>query len=145
MKKFSAIFAILLTGCAVGPLKLYEGPERSPSNVSVVRAWSPSSGNVAVQKIDGNEFQNGRISHLYVLPGEHVLTVRYLSRSGTHFSFSRDLKMVAKEGHFYVVSATPDFEKMTVQFDIEDKGKLYDLNCLIPKPFEKNGLQGINC
>lgn len=146
MKKIIVATFLLtsIAGCAQTSVRLYDGAERSAGEVTTIRAWSPSQGNVAVLKIDGKEVQNGRVSHAYVLPGEHTLTVRFVN--GTYKTEkSADLKVTAKAGHTYVVNAFPNFEKMKVHFEVEDKGTNYDPNCLIAKPFEPGGVQGNNC
>lgn len=139
-----AVFAALATGCAQTSVQLYEGATLPVATVATIRAWSPSIGNVAVLKIDGKEVQTGNVSHAYVLPGPHTLTVRFVN--GLLVSVqAADLPMNAQAGHTYVVQANPDVSRMQVKYWIDDKGLNYDSSCLVARPFEKGGVSGKNC
>jgi hypothetical protein len=144
-KSFSVLCAVVLAGCQTAPVTLYEGPERPIGQLAVVRTWNQY---VLVEKIDGKPSQDGRVSHAYVVPGEHVLTVKFLGGAGPRFAFSRpaDLPPVRMEaGHSYTVVAMPDYQNEKVQFRVVDKGRNYDPECLIPRPFEANVTRGKNC
>lgn len=71
--------SILLAGCAAsrGPLKTYEGPARAVADVALLDL--PEQ--VQVMAIDGREPPTGFLTssvQLALLPGEHVLAVRYV-------------------------------------------------------------------
>lgn len=68
----------LLAGCSTpGPLKVYEGPVRSPAEVVLVSV--PEQ--IEVMAVDGQEpppsFLKSRVQ-LALLPGEHVFSLRYV-------------------------------------------------------------------
>jgi hypothetical protein len=142
------LFAIALTGCSTESIRSYEGPQKSSAEVSTIRTWGPTGGGaIFVNKIDGKEV-GPRVSHVHVLPGEHVVNVRFVATSGLRVHNtpqSVDLKAITKAGHSYIVVARPDYEAERVGFRIEDKGPNYDPECLIPRPFEASVLRGRNC
>lgn len=133
----------LIAGCAQTSMQLYSGPEKAQEEVAIIRAWSPSIGNISVLKIDGKDVQNGLVSHVYVLPGKHTLTVRFVN--GAVYSSPMDINVETHAGHTYIVQGTPDFRGKTIKYWLEDKGVNYDKNCLIAKPFEKSGVSGKGC
>jgi hypothetical protein len=143
-KSFSVLCAVALTSCSTGPRNLYEGPEKPTGQLSIIRTWSQY---VLVEKIDGKPSQDGRVSHAYVVPGEHVLTVKFLGGAGGAFRFSQpaDLNVKTEAGHSYTVVAMPDYERERVRFRLDDKGTNYDPECLTPRPFEANPVRGKNC
>jgi uncharacterized protein YccT (UPF0319 family) len=67
-----------LTGCAsTGPIRLYEGPARQQADVTHIQV--PEQ--VQVMAMDGVEVTGALLQRgqaLEVLPGEHVLTLRYV-------------------------------------------------------------------
>ena len=137
-----ASLALVVAACTSSraltiPLELDRG------QAAVIRAWSPASGTVLVQTLDGRRFQDGRVSHLYVRPGMHKITARWAN--ATHSTDSHEMTVRAQAGHYYVVQATPDMAGMTVSFAFVDKGTDYDEACLVPRPFEPGGVRGRNC
>jgi hypothetical protein len=137
-----ALLAFAISACSnTHSLTIPDGLDKA--NAAVIRAWSPASGNVLVQTLDGNRFQDGRVSHLYVRPGTHKITARW---ADAHYSTdSHEMTVRVQAGHYYVVQATPDMVGRTVSFAFVDKGTDYDEACLIPRPFEPGGVRGRNC
>jgi hypothetical protein len=137
-----AFFAVAISACSnTHSLTIPDGLDKA--NAAVIRAWSPASGTVLVQTLDGYRFQDGRVSHLYVRPGMHKITARWAN--ATHSTDSHEMTVRAQAGHYYVVQATPDMAGMTVSFAFVDKGTDYDEACLVPRPFEPGGVRGRNC
>jgi hypothetical protein len=121
---FAALGVSLLAGCTSGSMRI---PDNLPrSGAAVVRAWSP--GEVRVEAIDGVEV--GRVSHVYVAPGERQITVRWTgSQSITRVG---QVRGQLSAGSTYVVEAEPDGALRTVRFSLVDKGPQYDEQCLQP-------------
>jgi len=120
-----ALLACLLASCTSGTQRI---PENLPrTNAAVVRAWSP--GDVRVEAIDGVEV--GRVTHVYVAPGEHQITVRW-SASGQSITREGQVRGTLQGGSSYVVEAEPDGALRTVRFSLVDKGPQYDEQCLQP-------------
>jgi hypothetical protein len=137
-----ALLALAISACSnTHSLTIPDGLDKA--NAAVIRAWSPASGNVLVQTLDGYRFQDGRVSHLYVRPGAHKITARWANASYSTDSLEMTVKVQA--GHYYVVQATPDMAGRTVSFAFVDKGTHYDEACLIPRPFDPGGIRGGNC
>jgi hypothetical protein len=113
---------LLLAGCAGDPPSI--PPGLAKPRAAVIRAWSP--GDVRIEAIDGIEI--GRVSHVYVAPGEHQITVRW---SGPQ-NVTREGQVRAgfQAGSTYVVEAEPDGALRTVRFSVVDKGPGYDEQCL---------------
>ena len=69
---------LLLAGCAAtGPVRLYDGQARQPAEVATLQM--PEQ--IQVMAMDGLEVSGTvlqRSQSLEVLPGEHVLTLRYV-------------------------------------------------------------------
>ncbi|HUQ26833.1 MAG TPA: hypothetical protein VM140_14300 [Burkholderiales bacterium] len=136
MKRALALLALLLAGCASEPPRI--PATLAKSGAAVVRAWSP--GDVRVEAIDGVEI--GKVSHAYVAPGEHQITVRW---SGPQ-NVTREGRVRAnlQAGNTYVVEAEPDGALRTVLFSLVDKGPQYDEKCL-QQPFFGGDAKGRGC
>jgi hypothetical protein len=136
MKRAIALLGLLLAGCAGEPPRI--PPDLALSRAAVVRAWSP--GDVRVEAIDGVEI--GKVSHVYVAPGEHQITVRWagpqnVTREGR-------VRGILQAGSTYVVEAEPDGALRTVLFSLVDKGPQYDEQCL-KQPFFGGDAKGRGC
>lgn len=116
----------LLAACSSGSQRIPENVSRA--SAAVVRAWSP--GDVRVEAIDGIEI--GGVSHVYVAPGEHQITVRW--SGGQAITRTGQVRGRLQSGSTYVIEAAPDGAQRTVLFSIVDKGPNYDEECL-HKPF----------
>ena len=68
---FRTAATCFIAGCASEAPRIPENLAKS--SAAVVRAWSP--GDVRVEAIDGVEI--GKVSHVYLAPGEHQITVRW--------------------------------------------------------------------
>ncbi len=137
-----ALLASAISACSsTRSLTIPDGLDKA--NAAVIRAWSPAFGHVLVQTLDGNRFQDGRVSHIYVRPGMHKITARW---ADAHYSTdSHEMTVRVEGGHYYVVQAAPDMMGRTVSFAFVDKGTDYDEACLIPRPFEPGVIRGRNC
>ena len=124
-------------------MKLYPGPDRRADEIAIIRTFSPSYGVVSVSSIDGEA--PGFSLYAQVLPGERLLTARYVSHDGIYASVADiPLAVMAEAGHTYVVSALPDFASKRVGLRVEDKGLSYPADCLEPAR-TAGGLKGSNC
>ena len=121
MKRAVAVLVFLIAGCAGEPPRI--PATLAKSSAAVIRAWSPD---VRIEVIDGIEI--GRVTHVYVAPGEHQITVRW---SGPQ-NVTREGRVRAnlQAGGTYVVEAEPDGALRTVRFSVVDKGPGYDEQCL---------------
>ena len=118
----AALAVALLAACTSGSLRIPE--TLSLSSAAVVRAWSP--GDVRVEAIDGVEI--GSLTHVYVTPGEHQITVRWSGpQSVTRMGQVRGVLVI---GSTYVIEVEPDAAVRTVRFSLVDKGPNYDEQCL---------------
>ena len=134
------LIAVLFSGCSTYPLKMYDGPERPPTELSIVRIWNPS---VIVKSIDGKPgMTTGRESHAYVTSGNHEFQVSYVFANT--YSDPVTLWAETKPGHSYTFTFWLLGDNK-VGFAIQDKGQHYDPNCLIPKPGAKGGTTGKDC
>lgn len=74
----STSLVILLAACAsTGPVRLYEGAERSDTEVATIRV--PEQ--IQVMSVDGQERTGGLLERnqiMTALPGEHVFSLRYV-------------------------------------------------------------------
>ena len=132
--------ALVLGGCATHSLKMYEGPEKPVAEVAIVRVWSPG---VIVRSIDGKPaMSTGRESHAYLNPGDHEFKVSYVVADAS--SDPVTLRALTRAGRTYVFGFRV-VGKDQVSFFIEDKGRNYDPDCLIPKPGAKGGTEGKDC
>lgn len=118
----AVLAAVLLAACSSGPQRI--PADVSTASAAVVRGWSP--GDVRVEAIDGVEV--GNVSHVYVAPGEHQITVRWsgpqnVTRVG-------QVRGVLQARTTYVIEAEPDGALRTVRFTLVDKGLNYDPQCL---------------
>lgn len=132
----AALAAAVLSACSSGPQRIPE--DISPSSAAVVRGWSP--GDVRVEAIDGVDV--GGVSHVYVAPGEHQITVRWsgpqnVTRTG-------QVRGVLQGRSTYVIEAEPDGALRTVRFSLVDKGPGYDPQCL-QKPLLGGDPKGRGC
>lgn len=136
MKRALALLGLLLAGCAGEAPRVPASLAKSAA--AVLRAWSP--GDVRVESIDGVEI--GRVSHVYVAPGEHQISVRW---SGPQ-SVTREgrVRAVLQAGSTYVVEAQPDGALRTVLFSVVDKGPQYDEQCL-QQSFFGDSAKGRGC
>ena len=118
----AALAVTFLAACTSGSLRIPE--TLRPSQAAVVRAWSP--GDVRVESIDGVEV--GSVTHVFVTPGEHQITVRWSGAQGvTRVGQVRGQLAI---GSTYVITAEPDGALRTVLFGLVDKGPNYDEQCL---------------
>ena len=124
MKRAAAILVALLAGCAGDPPSIPEGLAKP--RAAVLRAWSPSEGEVRVIAIDGVEI--GKVSHVYLASGEHQVTVRWSGNQA--ITRTGQVRAGFRAGNSYVVEAEPDGALRTVRFDVVDKGPDYDPDCL---------------
>ena len=132
--------ALVLGGCATHSLKMYEGPEKPVSEVATVRLWSPG---VIVRSIDGKPaMSTGRESHAYLNPGDHEFKVSHVVANTP--SNPVTLRALTRAGRTYVFGFQL-YGKDQVSFFIEDKGRNYDLDCLISRPGAKGGIEGKDC
>ena len=141
MKRFLLVLiTILFCGCSTYPVKMYDGPEKPTTELSIVRIWNPG---VIVKSIDGKPgMTTGRESHAYVAPGSHEFVVAYIS--GATYSEPVTLQADTKPDHSYTFA----FQLLgdnKVSFAVQDKGQNYDPNCLIPKPRATGGTKGKDC
>lgn len=155
------LLAAVTGGCATHSVKMYEGPEKPASELSIVRLWNP---NVVVMGIDGKPgTSTGWESHAYLVPGDHEFSVQYLfaNRSSTLVT----LRAETKAGHTYTFGfqlygndVPPEENRVPVlvrgyglaeagkvSFHIQDKGQNYDAECLVLKPFARGGTDGKDC
>ena len=124
MKPAFALLAVIVAGCAGEPPRI--PPDTSRTNAAVLRAWSPAEGEVRVQAIDGTEI--GKVSHVYLAPGEHQITVRWSGAQAV--TRVGQIRAVVQSRSTYVVEAEPDGALRTVRFSLVDKGPGYDEQCL---------------
>jgi hypothetical protein len=156
------LLAAITGGCSTYPVKMYDGPEKTVSELSTIRLWSPS---VIVRSIDGKPATStGRESHAYLVPGNHEFSVQYLFANT--ISTLVTLRAETKAGHTYTFGfqlygddVTPQENRVPVlvrgygalteagkvSFHIQDKGQNYDPDCLILKPLAEGGTEGKNC
>lgn len=124
MRLALALGVAVLASCASEPPRI--PPDISRASAAVVRAWSPGDGDVRILAIDGIEI--GKVSHVYLAPGEHQITVRWsgpqaVTRVGA-------IRAVVQSRITYVIEAAPDGALRTVHFSLVDKGSGYDEQCL---------------
>jgi hypothetical protein len=131
----AALF-LLLAGCTSGSMRIPE--DLSRPGAAVVRAWSP--GDVRVEAIDGVEV--GKVTHVYLKPGEHQITVRWAGPQNV--TRLGQVRAVLAGGITYVIEAEPDGALRTVRFSIVDKGFKYDEQCLA-RPFFGGDPKGRGC
>jgi len=124
MKRAAALLALLLAACAGDPPSI--PPGLTKPRAAVLRAWSPAEGEIRVLAVDGVEI--GKVSHIYVSPGEHQVTVRW---SGSQaITRTGQVRAGFRAGSTYIVEAEPDGALRTVRFSLVDKGPGYDEQCL---------------
>ena len=118
------LLVLLLAGCASEPPRI--PPDVSRTAAAVVRAWSPAEGEVRIVAIDGIEI--GKVSHVYLAPGEHQITMRWTGAQAV--TRTGQIRAVVQSRSTYVVEAEPDGALRTVRFGLVDKGPGYDEQCL---------------
>lgn len=123
----AALAAVLLAACSSGTMRIPE--DVALGSAAVLRAWSP--GDVRVEAIDGVEV--GRVSHVYVAPGEHRITASWSGERGITRMGQVHGRLDSRSS--YVIEAQPDPAMRTVAFRLVDKGPKYDEDCLLPSAF----------
>ena len=124
MRLVVALLAAFLAGCAGEPPRI--PPDVSRTSAAVVRAWSPAEGEVRIIAIDDIEI--GKVSHVYLAPGEHRFTVLWSGAQAV--TRLGQVRAVVQSRSSYVVEAEPDGAQRTVRFSLVDKGPDYDEQCL---------------
>ena len=93
----------------------------------MVRAWSPAVGSLNL--IEVNRAPVGRVTHVYIAPGTHTLTMRWSNdQSITRLG---QITVRLESGHSYVPEAEPDGALRTVKFILVDKGLDYPEDCML--------------
>jgi len=138
MKRPLLVLFLLLAGCTSGSLSFPPGTERA--SAAVVRAWSPSFGKVLLEEVDGQRV--GRVTHVYIAPGTHTLTLRW----SNELSITRlgQITVKLESAHSYVPEAEPDGALRTVHFILIDKGFDYPEDCMEQSSFG-SGPKGRGC
>lgn len=119
-------FFILLSlmACATPYTKVYDGPELDKTEIAILSGWVKGKGLydeplgwVSIVKVDGNELGGmweGRPTEVHLLPGKHVIDVRYESpmQGGILLipliemfrpHFEKTLELEVEQGHEYSV------------------------------------------
>jgi len=136
----------LLTSCAVEALKMYDGPPKLDTDVSILRLWGPG---VMVLKVDGKDAMvKGTEGHAYLLPGDHTLEVKLVKLAGYNllcgalcdsiFNRPKTVETSTQAGRSYTVRYVDDAAGTIA---IDDKGTNYDPLCLDPRRYR----EGKNC
>jgi len=124
-RALTPIVLLLLAACGGGgAVKMYEGEEKTSTEVATVRLWSPD---ISVIAVDGKSTPaRGKDSYAYVEPGEHEFTLVHLAATG---KVEAKLRTVTRAGRAYVFGAK-EVALGRYGYFVEDKGREYDVECL---------------
>src|SRR5688572_330554 len=112
----TAGIALLLAGCAAQPVNFYEGAEKPAAEIATLAVGGVGSLLLAnsgsfVRMVDGKPVDNfatrGLISHVKILPGEHIATVAYrqaTSLTTLQYTKEAEIAFFAKPGHTYILN-----------------------------------------
>jgi hypothetical protein len=136
-----AIAAVLLTACSLQNAKLYDGPDRSPSEVGVISSlglYGERRLTLAVTAINGQAVDTTRTASFQVLPGSHEVTIHAMKDLNiqlgamAYTSNYKEANVVVRlnvhAGHSYIPNAVVANGRISVFF--EDKGTNYPKECL---------------
>jgi hypothetical protein len=139
MIRLLAIIAIVgvLCGCSLQNIKIYEGPDRPPSEqitLSSVGLYPERRLSLRVLEIDGKEVSTGKAASYLLLPGSYQVKIDALKDFEPGIAvitFKKALvlsRLEARAGHTYIANAVIDGDRISVFF--EDKGLDFPLECL---------------
>lgn len=127
-----AIITIILSGCvSSGPTKLYQGPDRQLTELSVISNGSY----VKITAIDENEVNCGKQFCKYaVIPGKHTVTYQYYKKVGSNeiFIYNKLNKVVftTNSGNTYMLAASypkDEFLFWLIEKDVNGKSTDNDI------------------
>ena len=148
------ISLLLLVACAACSLlseKMYEGPERSRSelgSLSSIADYPKDQLNLQIIKIDGKDVLGPKTAEFLMSPGTHTVTVRVLKDFKPGFGIGAvstwkettgDIKLEVSQGHTYI----PNYQLSgdTIRMFFTDAGLNFPQECL---PLYRRANEGSN-